>query len=49
LTTFDKGLALKAQELFADIFSTDLKMAAGVAGLGALALLGAYEKDWVYL
>lgn len=40
---------MEAQSLFANIFATDLKMAAGVSGLAALALFGAYEKKWVYL
>jgi hypothetical protein len=47
ISEFDEVQRMQAQRLFGDIFSTDLAMAAGAAGLAALALVGCYEKKWM--
>ncbi|KAF2103223.1 hypothetical protein NA57DRAFT_72202 [Rhizodiscina lignyota] len=46
INTFGDEQKNQASKLYSDIFSIDLKMAAGATGLALLALFGCYEKKW---
>jgi hypothetical protein len=42
-------VAAQARQVFLEIFNMDLAVAAVIAGVSAIVLMGAYTRDWILL